>query len=48
MSAQSRPGLFAWWHRTPLYLRILGAMLLGVLGGLVLGAHAGCEHLLFC
>lgn len=32
--------VFAWWHRTPLYLRILGACVLGVLVGLALGPRA--------
>ncbi len=32
--------MIAWWRRTPLYLRIVGAMLLGALGGVALGAHA--------
>jgi Na+/H+-dicarboxylate symporter len=36
----ARKGLLAWWHRTPLYLRILGALVLGVLTGLLLGHHA--------
>lgn len=31
----------AWWHRTPLYLRILGAFVLGLLLGLALGPKAG-------
>lgn len=31
----------AWWHRTPLYLRILGAVVLGVVTGLILGPYAG-------
>jgi len=34
------PGFFTWWHATPLYLRILGACLLGVVVGLVLGPRA--------
>jgi DAACS family dicarboxylate/amino acid:cation (Na+ or H+) symporter len=29
-------GLLGWWHRTPLYLRILGGCVLGVLVGLLL------------
>jgi DAACS family dicarboxylate/amino acid:cation (Na+ or H+) symporter len=40
MEPSPRPGVIAWWRRTPLYLRIVGAMLLGVLGGVLLGAHA--------
>ncbi|MBM3394228.1 MAG: dicarboxylate/amino acid:cation symporter [Betaproteobacteria bacterium] len=31
----------AWWTGTPLYLRILGALVLGVLTGLILGDGAG-------
>src|SRR5262245_40533197 len=34
-SAAQRTWL-AWWHQTPLYLRILGACLVGVLVGVVL------------
>ena len=26
-------GFLAWWHRTPLYLRIVGALILGVIAG---------------
>ena len=33
-------GLLTWWHRTPLYLRILGGCVLGVLVGLLLGQPA--------
>ncbi len=33
-------GLLAWWNRTPLYLRIVGGMVLGVLVGMVLGPQA--------
>ena len=33
-------GVLAWWMRTPLYLRILGAVLLGVLVGVILGDRA--------
>jgi DAACS family dicarboxylate/amino acid:cation (Na+ or H+) symporter len=33
-------GVIAWWHRTPLYLRIVGAMLLGVLAGVLLEGRA--------
>jgi DAACS family dicarboxylate/amino acid:cation (Na+ or H+) symporter len=40
METPARTGLLAWWHRTPLYLRILGAMVLGLLGGLLLGPDA--------
>ncbi|MEY4577359.1 MAG: hypothetical protein RL701_2062 [Pseudomonadota bacterium] len=34
---QKQRGLAAWWQRTPLYLRIVGAMVLGVVLGVVLG-----------
>jgi Na+/H+-dicarboxylate symporter len=37
---QTRAGLFTTWQRTPLYVRILGAMVLGVALGLPLGSHA--------
>ena len=40
METDAKSGLLAWWHRTPLYRRILGAMVLGVVAGLLLGAHA--------
>jgi Na+/H+-dicarboxylate symporter len=40
MESSAQTGVIAWWRRTPLYLRIVGAMLLGVLGGVALGAHA--------
>jgi Na+/H+-dicarboxylate symporter len=40
MEAASESGLIAWWRRTPLYLRILGGMLIGLLLGLGLGTHA--------
>lgn len=33
-------GLLVWWNRTPLYLRIVGGMLLGVIAGLLLGPQA--------
>jgi Na+/H+-dicarboxylate symporter len=33
-------GVFAIWHRSPLYLRIVGGMVLGVLVGLVFGPKA--------
>jgi DAACS family dicarboxylate/amino acid:cation (Na+ or H+) symporter len=33
-------GRFAFWHRMPLYLRILAAVVLGAICGLVLGARA--------
>jgi DAACS family dicarboxylate/amino acid:cation (Na+ or H+) symporter len=37
----SRSGIWGWWTGTPLYLRILGALLLGLIVGVVLGARAG-------
>ncbi len=40
METTPKTGLFAWWHRTPLYLRILGALVLGLFGGLILGPQA--------
>jgi Na+/H+-dicarboxylate symporter len=40
MDSTSKTGLVAWWHRTPLYLRILSAMLLGLAVGVLLGAQA--------
>jgi Na+/H+-dicarboxylate symporter len=40
MQAEAKTGLIAWWHATPLYIRIVGAMVLGVVSGLVLGNHA--------
>jgi Na+/H+-dicarboxylate symporter len=36
----SKTGLIAWWHRTPLYGRILGGMLLGLAAGMLLGPSA--------
>jgi DAACS family dicarboxylate/amino acid:cation (Na+ or H+) symporter len=33
-------GYFGWWHATPLYLRILGAVALGVIVGVVFGPRA--------
>jgi Na+/H+-dicarboxylate symporter len=41
MSEPGKSGVLAWWHRTPLYLRILGAMLLGLLCGVTFGAQVG-------
>ncbi len=32
--------LLGWWHKTPLYLRILGAVVLGLATGLLLGERA--------
>jgi DAACS family dicarboxylate/amino acid:cation (Na+ or H+) symporter len=40
MGTSPKTGVIAWWRRTPLYQRIVGAMLLGVVAGLSLGAHA--------
>lgn len=34
------PGALGWWRATPLYLRILGAVALGVATGVALGAEA--------
>jgi Na+/H+-dicarboxylate symporter len=36
-----KSGLVGWWRNTPLYLRIVGAMVLGLGLGLLLGEHAG-------
>ena len=33
-------GFLAWWRRTPLYLRIIGGLVLGVAAGLALGEKA--------
>lgn len=41
MSEATKGGALSWWHRTPLYLRIVGAMALGVLSGLILKERAG-------
>ena len=42
MSANAeQAGFFGWWNRTPLYQRILGGLILGVLVGVVLGGFAG-------
>jgi Na+/H+-dicarboxylate symporter len=38
---ETKTGLVAWWHRTPLYARIVSGMLLGLLTGMLLGEHAG-------
>jgi Na+/H+-dicarboxylate symporter len=40
MEASPQRGVIGWWRRTPLYLRIVGGMLLGVVTGLSLGVHA--------
>ncbi len=36
---REKPGLIARWHNTPLYLRIIGALILGLILGLVLHAQ---------
>jgi len=38
---EPRRGLLAWWHHTPLYLRIIGALILGTITGVALGEQAG-------
>src|SRR4051794_35795221 len=38
---EPRRGLLARWHRTPLYIRIVFALALGALAGVVLGERAG-------
>lgn len=40
-NAANKGGFFAWWNRTPLYQRILGAMILGVAVGFGLGLFKG-------
>lgn len=43
VTSQNSPtpsGLIAWWHHTPLYLRIIGALILGLITGLILGPNA--------
>lgn len=37
---ETRKGFWAWWNRTPLYLRIVGALILGVIVGVVFGPKA--------
>ncbi len=37
---QGGSGFFSWWHGTPLYLRILGGVALGVIVGVVFGERA--------
>ncbi|HEV7403724.1 MAG TPA: dicarboxylate/amino acid:cation symporter [Chthoniobacteraceae bacterium] len=39
-TATAQTGLLSWWHRTPLYLRIVGGMVLGVVAGVLLGPYA--------
>ncbi len=41
MDADSRKGIWGWWQGIPLYLRIIGGMVLGVVVGLILGDQAG-------
>src|SRR5262245_43407994 len=38
--AGSSKGVIAWWHGVPLYVRLVAAVGLGVIAGLVLGANA--------
>jgi Na+/H+-dicarboxylate symporter len=40
MTPTGRRGVWAWWTGTPLYQRILGALVLAVVAGLVLGESA--------
>jgi DAACS family dicarboxylate/amino acid:cation (Na+ or H+) symporter len=40
METNAQSGILAWWHRTPLYVRIVGAMVLGLVAGLALGQSA--------
>jgi Na+/H+-dicarboxylate symporter len=40
MEAPPARGVINWWRRTPLYLRIVGGMILGLAAGLSLGTHA--------
>ncbi len=40
MTPQENSGLIARWHNTPLYLRIIGALILGVIFGFILGPRA--------
>ncbi len=40
MDSTKKTGLLARWNGTPLYIRILGGMILGVLAGVLLGEHA--------
>jgi DAACS family dicarboxylate/amino acid:cation (Na+ or H+) symporter len=39
-----RRGFAAWWHDTPLYLRIVGALVLGVLVGTAMRMSLGAEN----
>ena len=36
----TRRGFLGWWHRTPLYLRIIGGLILGLIAGVALGRRA--------
>ncbi len=38
--SEPKTGLLAWWHRTPLYLRILGGAILGAVAGMLLHEKA--------
>ena len=40
VAGRPKRGLIAWWHGSPLYLRIVGAMVLGAILGLALGESA--------
>jgi DAACS family dicarboxylate/amino acid:cation (Na+ or H+) symporter len=40
MVEQRKAGFIAWWHDSPLYLRIVGAMVVGAVLGVVLGGNA--------
>jgi DAACS family dicarboxylate/amino acid:cation (Na+ or H+) symporter len=44
-ATQEKAGFFAWWNRTPLYQRILGALVLGVVVGWVLGLFKGTPEM---
>src|SRR5688572_13169300 len=39
-SSRHSRSILAWWTRTPLYVRIIGAVLLAVVTGLILGERA--------
>ena len=41
MESTKQRGLFAWWHGTPLYWRILGGLVLGLVIGLIFGPASG-------
>ena len=42
---EPKRGFFASWHRTPLYLRIIGALILGVIVGQLMGERAAAFEL---